>query len=75
MYRKLDEYGGKKMIYKIARDRIEDGRDVKRSAVIKDYNGRLITESKEVVRIMGGMLQGATERKRSSKLPRAAELG
>ena len=51
MYRKLDEDGGKKMIFKMARDRTEDGRDVKRGAVIKDNNGRLITERKEVLRI------------------------
>ena len=50
-YRKLDEDGGKKMIFKMARDRTEDGRDVKRGVVIKDNNGRLITESKEVLRI------------------------
>ena len=51
LYRKLDEDGGKKMIFKMARDRTEEGRDVKRGVVIKDNNGRLITESKEVVRI------------------------
>ena len=51
LYRKLDEDGGKKMIFKMARDRTEDGRDVKRGAVIKDNNGKLITESKEVLRI------------------------
>ena len=51
LYRKLDEDGGKKMIFKMAGDRTEDGRDVKRGAVIKDNNGRLITESKEVLRI------------------------
>ena len=51
LYRKLDEDGGKKMIFKMARDRTEDGRDVKRSAVIKANNGRLNTESKEVLRI------------------------
>ena len=51
LYRKLDKYGGKKMIFKMARDRTEDLRDVKRCAVIKDNNGRLITESKEVLRI------------------------
>ena len=39
------------MIFKMARDRTEDGRDVKRGAVIKDNNARLITESKEVLRI------------------------
>ena len=36
---------------KMARDRTEDGRDLKRGAVIKDNKGRLITESKEVLRI------------------------
>ena len=51
LYRKLDEDGGKKMIFKMSRYRAEDGRDVKRGAVIKDNNGRLITESKEVLRI------------------------
>ena len=51
LYRKFDEDGGKKIIFKMARDRTEDGRDVKRGAVIKDNNGRLITESKEVLRI------------------------
>ena len=50
-HRKFDEDGGKKMIFKMARDRTEDGRDVKRGAVIKDNNGRLIAESKEVLRI------------------------
>ena len=30
LYRKLDEDGGKKMIFKMARDRTEYGRDVKR---------------------------------------------
>ena len=75
LYRKLDEDGGKKMIFKMARDRTEDGRDVKRGAVIKDNNGRLITESKGSVEDMGGKLQGAAERKRNSKLPRAPELG
>ena len=47
--KKLDEYGGKKMIFKMARDRNEDGRDVKRGAVIKDNHGRLITEINEVM--------------------------
>ena len=68
LYRKLDEDGGINMIFKMARDRTEDGRDVKRGAVIKDNNGRLITESRKVLRI-------SSERKRSSKLSRAPELG
>ena len=51
LYRNIDEDGGKKMIFMMARDSTEDGRDVERGAVIKDNNGRLITESKEVFRI------------------------
>ena len=51
LYRKLDEDGGKNMIFKTAWNRTEDGRDVNRGAVIKDNNGRLITESKEVLRV------------------------
>ena len=39
------------MILKMVRDRTEDGMDATRGAVIKDNNGRLITESKEVLRI------------------------
>ncbi len=39
------------MLFKMARDRTEDGRDLKRGAVTKDNYGRLITESKEVLRI------------------------
>ena len=41
--RKLDEYGGKKMIFERALDRNKDGRDVKRGAVIKNNNGMLIS--------------------------------
>ena len=59
------------MLFKMARDRTEDGRDLKRGAVTKDNYGRLITES---IEDMGGTLQGATERKRGSKLSRAPEL-
>ena len=39
------------MIFKMARDRTDDGRDVKRCVVIKDNNGRFITESQEVLSI------------------------
>ena len=35
----------------MARDRTDDGRDVKRDAVIKNNNGRFITETQEVLRI------------------------
>ena len=46
------------MIFKMARDRIEEGRDVTRGAVIKDNNGRLVTESKEVLRIWAANFKG-----------------
>ena len=39
------------MVFKMARDRPDDGRDMKRGAVIKDNNGRFITESQEVLRM------------------------
>ena len=39
------------MIFKMARDRTDVGRDMKRGAVIKDNNGWFITESQEVLRI------------------------
>ena len=39
------------MIFKMARDRTDGGRDMKRGAVIKDINGRFITESQEELRI------------------------
>ena len=51
LYRKLDEDSGKKIIFKMARGRTEDGRDVKRGVVIKDNNGRIIMESQEVLRM------------------------
>ena len=43
LYRNLVEDGGKKIIFKMARDRTEEGGDVKRGAVIKDNNERVIT--------------------------------
>ena len=43
MYRKLDEDGGTKMIFMMARDSTEDGRDLNRGAVTKDNKGKRIT--------------------------------
>ena len=63
LYRKLDEDGGKKMIFKMARDRTEEGRDVNIGAVINDNNGRLITESKEVLRIWAANFKELLNRK------------
>ena len=51
LYRKLERRWWQKVIFKMARDITEDGRHVERGGVIKDDYGRLITESKEVLRI------------------------
>ena len=75
LYRKLDEDGSKQMIFKMARDRTEDGREMKSSAVIYDNNGRLITESKDLLRIWAPNFKRAAVRRRSSKLNRDPDLG
>ena len=63
------------MVFKMVRDRTEDGRDLKRGAVIKDNNWRLITESKEVLRICAAYFKELLNGKGVSRLPRAPELG
>ena len=50
-YSKLDADGGKKMIYKMARDRDENSKDVKGGTVIKDRNGKLVTEQEAVLKV------------------------
>ena len=42
LYKKLDEDGGKRMIYKMARDRNEESKDVKRGSVIKNKNNAVL---------------------------------
>ena len=51
VYSKLDEDGGKKMIYKMARDRDENSKDVKGGTVMKDRNGKLVTEQEAVLKV------------------------
>ena len=51
VYSKLDEDGGKKLIYKIARDRDENSKDVKGGTVMKDRNGKLVTEPEAVLKV------------------------
>ena len=43
LYTKLDEDAGKKMIYKMARQRNEYSKEVKGGTFIKDRNGKLVT--------------------------------
>ena len=51
LYKKLDEDGGKRMIYNIARDRNEESKYVKRGSVLKDKNGALITDNNTVLHV------------------------
>ena len=47
VYSKLDKDGGKKMLYKMAQDRDENSKDVKGGTVMKDRNGKLVTEQRQ----------------------------
>ena len=42
---------GLKLIYKMARERDEDSKDVKTGSVIKDKNGKLVTDRKDVLKV------------------------
>ena len=44
VYNKLEEDGGRKTIYKLACDRDEDVKDMKKGAVIKVGGGRIVTK-------------------------------
>ena len=54
VYTKLDEDAGKKMIYKMARQRNEYSKDVKGGTFIKDRNGKLVTSREEVLKVWEG---------------------
>ena len=54
LYTKLDEDAGKKMIYKMARQRNEYSKDVKGGTFIKDRNGKLVTSREEVLKVWEG---------------------
>ena len=54
LYTKLDEDAGKKMIYKMARQRNEYSKDVKGGTFIKDRNGQLVTNREEVLNVWEG---------------------
>ena len=54
LYTKLDEDAGKKMIYKMARHRNENSKDVKEGTFIKDRNGKLVTNREEVLKVWEG---------------------
>ena len=51
LYRELDEDCGKKLIYKMARERNEDSKDVITGSVIKDKKGKLVTDRNDMLQI------------------------
>ena len=51
VYSKLDEDGGKTMIYKMARDKDENSKDVKGGMLIKNKNGKLVTEQEAGLKV------------------------
>ena len=64
VYNKLEAHGGRKMIYKLARDRDEDGKDMKGwGVVIKDGGERLDASDRGqyYYKGVGRVFQGAVE--------------
>ena len=51
VYSKVDEDGGKKLIYTLSRDRDETSKVVKGGTVIKDRNEKLVTEQEAVLKV------------------------
>ena len=69
VYNKLEEDGGRKMIYKLAHDHDGDGKE---GSVITDGGGRLMTEKGAVLKVWGGYFKELLNRERSNgemKLP------
>ena len=69
LYKTLDEDGGKRMIYKMARDRNEESKDVKRGSVIKDKNGTLITDHNAVMHVWETYFKELLNKTEDSELP------
>ena len=51
VYSKLEEDGVKKIIYKMARVRDDNYKDVKGGTVIKGRNGKLVTDQEVVLKV------------------------
>ena len=66
VYSKLDEDGGKKMIYKMARDRDENSKDVKGGTVMKDRNGKLVTEQEAVLKVWESYFKALLNQERNN---------
>ena len=67
VYSKLDDDGGKKIIYKIARDRDENSKDVKGGTLIKDRNGKLVTEKEAVLKVLESYFKELLNQERKNK--------
>ena len=50
LYEKVEEDAGRKLIYRLAKDRDLDSNDMKGGTVVKDSNGKVVTERKEVLK-------------------------
>ena len=68
VYSKLDEDGGKKMIHKMARDRNENSNDVKGGTMIKDRNGKLVTEQEAVLKVWESYFKELLNQERNNNL-------
>ena len=68
VYSKLDEDGGKKMIYKMARDRDENSKDMKGGTVMKDRNGKLVTEQEAVLKVWESYFKELLNQERNNDL-------
>ena len=51
LYHQLEEDGGRKLIYKLAKERDENSTDVKGGSSLKDTEGRVVFEEEQVMRI------------------------
>ena len=68
LYRKLDQDCGKKLIYKMAQERDEDNEDVKTGSVIKDKNGKLVTDGKDVLKVWEEYFKELLNQRENSEL-------
>jgi len=73
LYNKLETDRGRKVIYKLAKDRDSDSKDMQGGACIKDTDGKLVTDKRKVVNIWGkyfkDLLSQVTDRSSNLDLP------
>ena len=76
VHSKLDEDGGKKMIYKMARDRDENSKEVNGGTVIKDRNWKLVTKQEAVLKVWESYFKELLNQERNNndlELPSSVE--